>query len=70
MPMSMTDFDFDYDDPRTREERANFRAMCQVGGEEDANTIAILILDTGVSAVVSACFAEDAGMLVNDGWIR
>jgi hypothetical protein len=46
-----------------------FEANEFVNGEEDCDIIANLADDSGVDVEVAACFAEDAGYLVHDGWI-
>jgi len=46
-----------------------FEANEFVNGEDDCEIVANLADETGVDVEVAACFAEDANLLVNDGWL-
>jgi len=46
-----------------------FEANEFVSGEDDCEIIANLADEAGVDVEVAACFAEDANLLVNDGWL-
>ena len=50
-------------------EWANWEANYFLNGAEDCEIVANLAVDAQVDPEVAACFAEDAGMLVNDGWV-